>query len=168
MINSVTLVGRLTADPEQRTSQSGTMVTTFNLAVNRTYKQDGQPEADFLRIITFGKQAENCFNFLYKGAMAGIKGRIQTGSYEKDGVMHYTTDIVAQEVAFLTPKNDSQQQKAPQQQAQQTQITTAPQQQQHTNQYNQPYQQQTQTANTNNPFNNASGPIDISDDMLPF
>jgi len=99
-MNSVVLVGRLTRDPELRYAPgTQTAVTRFTLAVNRPFAKNG--EADFIGIVVFGKQAENCNQYLAKGAMAGVQGRIQTGSYEKDGRKIYTTDVVADRVEFF-------------------------------------------------------------------
>ncbi len=98
-MNSVVLVGRLTRDPALRfVASSGKAVANFTLAVNRAYNKD---QADFLRVVVFGKQAENAANYLTKGRLCAVKGSIQTGSYEKSGVKHYTTDIVADNVEFL-------------------------------------------------------------------
>ncbi len=97
-MNAVTLIGRLTRDPETRyTSDTQMAVTRFSLAIDRG-KDKG---ADYPSIICFGKTAENCEKYLKKGRMVGIHGRIQTGSYEKDGHKVYTTDIVADRVEFL-------------------------------------------------------------------
>ena len=97
-MNAVTLIGRLTRDPETRyTSDTQMAVTRFSLAIDRG-KDKG---ADYPSIICFGKTAENCEKYLKKGRMVGIQGRIQTGSYEKDGHRVYTTDIVADRVEFL-------------------------------------------------------------------
>ena len=97
-MNSVALIGRLTRDPETRyTSDTQMAVTRFSLAIDRG-KDKG---ADYPSIICFGKTAENCEKYLKKGRMVGIHGRIQTGSYEKDGHKVYTTDIVADRVEFL-------------------------------------------------------------------
>lgn len=105
MLNRVIIVGRLTRDPDLRYSASGTAVARFTLAVNRTFKtQDGQ-EADFIQVVCFKKTAENTANFLKKGSLAGVDGRIQTGSYEdKDGKRVFTTEVVADNVQFLEPK----------------------------------------------------------------
>lgn len=109
-MNSVSLVGRLTRDPELRyIPGSGTAVSRFNLAVNkglsREKKQEmeskNQPTADFINIVVWGKPAENCANYLVKGRLVGIQGRIQTGSYEKDGRRIYTTEVVGTAVHFL-------------------------------------------------------------------
>ena len=97
-MNNVILTGRLTRDPETRyTSDTQMAVTRFSLAIDRG-KDKG---ADYPSIICFGKTAENCEKYLKKGRMVGIHGRIQTGSYEKDGHKVYTTDIVADRVEFL-------------------------------------------------------------------
>lgn len=101
-MNSVNLVGRLTRDPEEirYIAATQTAVTTFTLAVSRTFDKDGK--ADFIRIIVYGKTAENCASYLAKGSLAGVKGRIQTGSYEdKAGEKRYTTDVIAENVEFL-------------------------------------------------------------------
>jgi single-strand DNA-binding protein len=100
-LNNVVLIGRLTKDPELRyIPESQNAVATFTLAVDRPFAKDKQ--ADFIRITVFGKQAENCERFLTKGRMAGIQGRLQTGSYKnKEGATVYTTDVVADRVEFL-------------------------------------------------------------------
>jgi single-strand DNA-binding protein len=102
MINRAILVGRLTKDPELRYTPSGAAVARFTLAVNRTYKSaDGEQQADFINIVVWRKQAENTANFLKKGSLAGIEGRIQTGSFEgQDGKRIYTTEVVADSVQF--------------------------------------------------------------------
>lgn len=112
-MNKVVLIGRLTKDPELRfTPGAGKPVTTFTLAVDRRTKKDSKTEADFIRIIVWGKQAESIANYITKGRLIGISGRIQTGSYEaKDGTKRYTTDVVANEVQFLDyGKKDEKQQ----------------------------------------------------------
>ena len=99
-MNSVNLIGRLTKDPELRYTQNQMAVTSFTLAVDRVGAKE--KTADFIRIIAFGKQAENCEKYLKKGRKCGIQGRIQTGSYKnKDGATVYTTDIAADRVEFL-------------------------------------------------------------------
>jgi len=101
-MNNVTLIGRLTRDPEVRyTSATQMAVATFTVAIDRPVK-DGEKKADFPKIIVFGKTAENCEKYLTKGRLVGIQGRLQTGSYQnKDGVTVYTTDVVANNVEFL-------------------------------------------------------------------
>lgn len=113
-MNLVMLIGRLTRDPELRyISNSGTAVATFSLAVNREFSKDkrqeaeskGQPTADFINIVVWGKMAENCANYLTKGSLIAVQGRIQTRSYEaKDGTRRYVTEIIASQVEFLERK----------------------------------------------------------------
>lgn len=106
MINSVTLVGRLTKDPELRYTPSGVAVARFTLAVNRTFKKEGEQQADFINVVTWRKTAENTANFLRKGSLAGVGGRIQTGSYDgQDGKKVFTVEVVAENVQFLEPKS---------------------------------------------------------------
>lgn len=109
-MNNVVLIGRLTRDPELRYIPSGTATSTFTLAVNKDLSKEkkvemeakNSPTADFIRIVVWGKQAENCANYLAKGRLVGINGRIQTGSYDdKDGKKVFTTDVVANQVEFL-------------------------------------------------------------------
>lgn len=102
MINRVVLVGRLTKDPEIRTSKSGIAITTFTLAVNRTYTNaQGEREADFINVVTFRKQAENVEKYLSKGKLAGVDGRIQSRNFENDeGRKVFITEVVADSVQF--------------------------------------------------------------------
>ena len=102
-MNKVILMGRLTKDPETR--QAGeTIVTRFSLAVDRRRKTDCGQAADFPSIVAFGKTAEFINKYLHKGMKIALDGRIQTGSYEKDGVKHYTTEVVAEIVEFAESK----------------------------------------------------------------
>lgn len=108
-MNSVNLVGNLTRDPEVRYTGSGMAVARFSIAINRGKDRDGNDRgADFPSIIVFGKQAENCEKFLAKGLKVAIQGKVQTGSYEKDGKKVYTTDIVANRVEFIEFKGDKE------------------------------------------------------------
>ncbi len=100
-MNNVVLIGRLARDPELRYTSTQTPVCHFTLAVDRPRQQNGDRTADFIRITVFGKQAENCDRYLQKGRQAAVQGRIQTGSYQKDGKPVYTTDIIADRVEFL-------------------------------------------------------------------
>ena len=86
-MNKVTLVGRLTKDPELKfTPGTGTAVTTFTIAVNRRFKKEGQPDADFIPVVVWGRMAEVTANYMSKGRQIGISGRIETRSYEaRDG-----------------------------------------------------------------------------------
>ncbi|CRI08488.1 TPA: single-stranded DNA-binding protein [Staphylococcus aureus] len=139
MLNRTVLVGRLTKDPEYRTTPNGVNVGTFTLAVNRTFTNaQGEREADFINVVVFKKQAENVKNYLSKGSLAGVDGRLQTRSYDnKEGRRVFVTEVVADSVQFLEPKNNNKQN-------------------------NQQHNGQTQTGN--NPFDNTEE--DFSD--LPF
>ncbi|WP_070047390.1 single-stranded DNA-binding protein, partial [Staphylococcus aureus] len=112
MLNRIVLVGRLTKDPELRSTPNGVNVGTFTLAVNRTFTNaQGEREADFINVVVFKKQAENVKNYLSKGSLAGVDGRLQTRNYEnKDGQRVFVTEVVADSVQFLEPKNNNQQQ----------------------------------------------------------
>jgi len=105
-MNKVVLVGRLTKDPELKFAQgTGTAVATFTVAVNRRFKREGQPEADFIPVVVFGKTAEATANYMRKGSQVGISGNIQTRNYEaKDGTKRYVTEVLADEVDFLDSK----------------------------------------------------------------
>ncbi|PJO43900.1 single-stranded DNA-binding protein [Lysinibacillus xylanilyticus] len=109
MINRVVLVGRLTKDPELRYTPNGVASCRFTVAVNRTFRgQNGEPEADFISCVAWRKQAGNLANFMKKGNLIGLEGRIQTGSYEgQDGKRVYTTDAVADSIQFLEPRNST-------------------------------------------------------------
>lgn len=110
MINRVVLVGRLTKDPELRYTAGGDAVASFTIAVNRAYKnQSGDREADFINCVIWRKPAENVANFLKKGSLAGVEGRIQTRNYDgQDGKKIYVTEIQADSVQFLEPKSSGQ------------------------------------------------------------
>ena len=103
MANAVFLIGRLTKDPQiSYISDTQTAVARFSVAISRGKDKDGNDKgADFPNVVVFGKQAENCERYLSKGKLVGIEGRIQTGSYEKDGRKVYTTDVIANRVEFL-------------------------------------------------------------------
>ena len=109
IINNCVLIGRLTRNPEMRVLQNGTATTRFTLAVDRALSKDkkqeaegkGQPTADFVPVTVWGKQAESCADYLAKGRMVAVQGRITTGSYEKDGRTVYTTEVTAERVQFL-------------------------------------------------------------------
>ena len=103
-MNSVILIGRMTKAPEIRFTQSGKAVANFSIAVDRDYSKE--KKTDFFNVQAWGKQAESCATYLDKGLLVGIKGSIQTGSYEdKNNVTKYTTDIVADQVQFLEWKD---------------------------------------------------------------
>lgn len=105
-MNKVILIGRLIRDPETR--QAGeTTVTRFSLAVDRRFRKAGDetsPTADFPSVVAFGKTAEFISKYFKQGMKIALEGRIQTGSYEKDGVKHYTTDVIAEAVEFAESK----------------------------------------------------------------
>ncbi|WP_226619853.1 single-stranded DNA-binding protein [Cytobacillus firmus] len=144
MMNRVVLVGRLTKDPDLRYTPNGVALASFTLAVNRTFtNQQGEREADFINCVVWRKPAENAANFLKKGSLAGVDGRIQTRSYEgQDGKRVYVTEVQAESVQFLEPKNSN------------TQRNEEPQQQQYTRIDENPFDEKRQ--------------VDISDDDLPF
>lgn len=151
MMNRVVLVGRLTKDPDLRYTPNGVPVATFTLAVNRPFSgQNGEREADFINCVVWRKPAENVSNFLKKGSLAGVDGRIQTRNYEgQDGKRVYVTEVQAESVQFLEPKNSGN--RAP--------IGDPP-----------PEPRTYGNGNTNkndDPFA-GNGQIDISDDDLPF
>ncbi|MGL3848867.1 single-stranded DNA-binding protein [Staphylococcus aureus] len=156
MLNRVVLVGRLTKDPEYRTTPSGVSVATFTLAVNRTFTNaQGEREADFVNCVVFRRQADNVNNYLSKGSLAGVDGRLQSRNYEnQEGRRVFVTEVVCDSVKFLEPKNtNDSQQDLYQQQVQQTRGQS-----QYSN--NKPVK--------DNPFANANDPIEIDDDDLPF
>lgn len=101
MLNRSILIGRLTRDPELRYSTNGTAICGFTLAVENPYKQE-DPKADFIPIVTFKKQAEAAANYLKKGKLAAVEGRIQTRNYENnEGRKIYVTEVIADNVKFL-------------------------------------------------------------------
>ncbi len=107
MLNRIVLIGRLTKDPELRYTPKGRAVTRFTLAVDRPYKnQQGEREADFINIIVWGPAAENCANYLSKGKLAAVDGRLQIRSFEgKDGQRRWVTEVMAETVHFLSPRD---------------------------------------------------------------
>lgn len=109
-MNKVFLIGNLTKDPElASTSANGIKVCRFTLAVSRNYSKDGNRETDFLPVVVWRAQAENCAKYLKKGSRAAVCGSIQTRSYDdKDGNKRYVTEIVADEVQFLSTKGEDE------------------------------------------------------------
>lgn len=116
-MNKVILMGRLTRDPDVRYSQgaNGSMaIARYSLAVPRKFKQDGQPDCDFINCIAFGKLGEFAEKYLKQGIKIAVTGRIQTGSYKnKDGNTVYTTDVVVEEQEFCESKSQSNSQPQP-------------------------------------------------------
>lgn len=109
IMNKVMLIGNLTRDPELQTTNGGVSVCRFSLAVTRRFaNSDGEREADFINITVWRNQAENCHKYLKKGSKCAVIGRIQTSSYDApDGSKRYTTDVVADEVEFISSRNSS-------------------------------------------------------------
>lgn len=112
MINNVVLVGRLTRDPELRTTGSGISVAAFTLAVDRQFTNaSGQREADFISCVIWRKAAENFCNFTSKGSLVGIQGRIQTRNYDnKDGQRVYVTEVLVDNFSLLESRREHGQQ----------------------------------------------------------
>lgn len=153
MLNRVILIGRLTRDPELRYTPSGVAVTTFTLAVERPFKnQQGERDADFIRIVTWRTLAETCANYLKKGRLTAAEGRLQIRNFENnEGKKVYMTEVVAENVRFLeSAKNANANNEGNVQ-----------------SNYSGQSGQKDQSFN-DDPFSNDGKPIDISDDDLPF
>lgn len=152
MINNVTLVDRLTKDPDLRYTQSGTAVGQFTLAVNRNFtNQQGDREADFINCVIWRKAAESLANYARKGTLIGLTGRIQTRNYDnQQGQRVYVTEIVVENFQLLESKevNDQRRSSKPDQATFDKQATDKP--------------------DPLDPFSKDVSPIDISDDDLPF
>lgn len=107
-MNKVTLMGRLTKDPEMRySSNNNTPIVKFTLAVDRKFKQGDDKQADFVSCTAFSKTAEFIEKYFQKGKQMGLFGRINTGSYEKEGQKIFTTDVIVEDVYFTGSKKDS-------------------------------------------------------------
>ncbi|WEG12800.1 single-stranded DNA-binding protein [Pullulanibacillus sp. KACC 23026] len=175
MINRVVLVGRLTRDPELRYTPNGVAVANFTIAVNRPFSnQQGERDADFISIVVWRRQAENVANFVGKGSLVGIDGRLQTRSYDNnEGKRVYITEVVADSVQFLESKGQRgtapsgatpyQSSGSGSQANYQQPSGGAPKrnQGQGSNPFEDPF-------GNDDPFANDGKPIDISDDDLPF
>ncbi|ASN03811.1 single-stranded DNA-binding protein [Virgibacillus necropolis] len=166
MLNRVVLVGRLTKDPDLRYTPNGVAVANFTLAVNRPFSnQQGNREADFINCVVWRRPAENLANYMKKGSMVGVDGRVQTRNFEgQDGKMVYMTEIVADSVQFLETKGSTQGNGQGSSGYQQNQNQNQSQSQNR----NQNNSNQNQNQNEEDPFKNNGQPIDISDDDLPF
>lgn len=163
MLNIVVLTGRLTREPELKYSQSGVPVCRFTLAVNRSFgNANGEREADFPNIVTFRKIAENVANHLHKGSLVGVEGRIQTSSFDgKDGNRVFLTEVIANSVQFLEPRNSNAGTPSNQ--------NYGGQQNGNANTPNQSYSAPNQTqGQDHDPFSTQGGPVTVSDDDLPF
>ncbi len=169
MINNVILTGRLTKDVDLRYTSTGTAVGSFNLAVERQFKdQNGEKASDFVNCIIWRKSAENFANFTRKGSLVGIQGRIQTRNYEnQQGQRVYVTEVVVENFTLLESREVTERRKqAPD--ASTTDNYPPPNKKQ--NDFNQKRQQQEPAYNNqyDDPFMDNGQSIDISDDDLPF
>src|SRR5690554_5987711 len=160
-LNNVSLVGRLTKDPDLRYTPNGKAVANFTIAVNKIRKQQGEPDVNFINCVVWGKTAESLAQYQKKGSQIGVEGSIQTRSFEgNDGKRVYVTEVLANIVHFLEPARNNGN-------GQQNQGN--PYQQQGNKQQGNPYQQGNQQQE--NPYQGQGGqnqPFDISDDDLPF
>ncbi|WP_337465012.1 single-stranded DNA-binding protein [Acidaminococcus timonensis] len=113
-MNKIVLLGRLTREPEVRTTPTGKTVVVFSLAVDRPYKgRDGKTEADFINIVTWNKTAALVRTYVHKGERLLVEGRLQIRSYDgKDGQKHYVTEVIADRVEFIERRNSSETQPA--------------------------------------------------------
>ena len=108
-MNYLHIIGNLTRDPELRTTQTGKNVCSFDLAVRREQKREGQPEADFFRVNAWGSLGEICAKYLAKGRKAAVTGSISLSKREKDGKFYASLEVLAKDVEFLSPKQEGQQ-----------------------------------------------------------
>ncbi|KIL49213.1 single-stranded DNA-binding protein [Jeotgalibacillus soli] len=176
MMNRVVLVGRLTKDPDLRYTPNGVPVATFTLAVNRSFtNQQGDREADFINCVVWRRPAENVANFLKKGSLAGVDGRVQSRSYDnQEGKRVYVTEIVAESVQFLEPRNASSGESGGGYGENQGYQGNQSNQSNQSNNFGQNQPRENNQKNQNytrvdqDPFSNDGQPIDISDDDLPF
>ena len=153
MINRVVLVGRLTKDPVLRKTANGASVVSFTVACTRRFKQEGQPDADFINTVAWNKTADIVSQYTHKGSRVGVEGRIQTRSYDdKDGKSIYVTEVVADNVRFLDSRNAGGTDHAyiPGQESTQSITTTS-----------------NSTPSFSSEFTSTAA-LDISDDDLPF
>lgn len=167
MMNRVILTGYLTKDPDLKYTRSGVAVCTVTLAVNRTH--GNRDEADFISVVVWRKQAENLANYMRKGGMLGVDGRLHTRNYDgTDGKRVYVTEVIAETITFLTrPPNSQQSQPNSQfQPAGQWGNQGSQWGSQGGGQFGQSSQQGTRFGG--DPFSGQGQPIDISDDDLPF
>ena len=154
-MNKVILIGRLTKDPELRTIANGSATTSFTIAVNRTYtNQNGDREADFINCVAWRKQAENIAKYCVKGTQVAVEGRIQTRSYDaQDGTKRYVTEVVADNVTFLSPKGS---------------VSSTEFQSNKEDSFNQVSQDITTTDISEDPFKDFGQEVVLSEDDLPF
>ncbi|AVK85291.1 single-stranded DNA-binding protein [Lysinibacillus sp. B2A1] len=168
MINRVILVGRLTKDIDLSYTPQGIAKAQFTLAVNRSFaNQSGEREADFIQIQAWRKQAENAANYLKKGSLVGIDGKLQSGSYERDGQRIYFTNVVADSIQFLEPRNSAggSQSASNYESSTNTGETYQGGSQGH---YGGNNNQPSYTRVDDDPFANSKGPIEVDETDLPF
>ncbi len=173
-MNRVVLAGRLTRDPELRYTPNGIPVANFTVAINRPYRnQQGEQEADFINCVTWRKQAENLANYMRKGSLIGVDGRIQTRSYEnQEGRRVFVTEVLAEQITFLESKSQAQQRPdmggfVQNDSYQQQSVPQTPQAPSYGGQGQDAYEQPDSYQDTN-PFENDGEKIDVTDDDLPF
>ena len=107
MLNQIVIIGRLVKNPEVKESEGGKKYTNITLAVPRNFKNaDGEYESDFIDCVLWNGIAENASEYCHKGDLLGVKGRVQTSSYEKDKQMKYVTRVIAEKITFLSSKKD--------------------------------------------------------------
>ncbi|WP_054859119.1 single-stranded DNA-binding protein [Gracilibacillus sp. JCM 18860] len=157
MLNRVVLAGRLTKDPNLRYTPNGVAVANFTIAVNRPFtNQNNEREADFINCVVWRRPAENLANFMSKGNLIGVDGRIQTRNYDnQEGNRVFITEVLAESVQFLESKSGTANQSS----------NPSPNNSQNQSNQNQPNKP---SNNNSNPFDGEAEPIDISDDDLPF
>ena len=149
-MNKVILIGRLSQDPEMRTTPNGVATTTFSVAVSRNYtNQNGERDTDFFRCVAWRKQAENIARYCHKGTQVAVEGRLQTNNYEaQDGTRRYVTEVIADNVTFLGSRSDAQRSNssAPQEMGNDVEINEA----------------------SEDPFKDFGDEVTLTDDDLPF
>lgn len=159
MLNRVILIGRLTRDPELRYTPAGVAVTQFTLAVDRPFTaQGGEREADFIPVVTWRQLAETCANYLRKGRLTAVEGRIQVRNYENnEGKRVYVTEVIADNVRFLESNRDSSGGGGNREESSFSGGNSSGNRGNNNN-----------SRNNQDPFSDEGKPIDISDDDLPF
>lgn len=162
MLNRVILIGRLTKDPELRYTPAGVAVAQFTLAIDRPFKgQDGEREVDFIPVVVWRQLAETCANYLRKGRLTAVEGRIQVRNYENnEGKRVYVTEVVADNVRFLESSRDSGSHSGGY--GEETSHGGG-----NSNNSNRS-SRNSSSRNNRDPFHDDGKPIDISDDDLPF
>lgn len=160
MLNRVILIGRLTRDPEMRYTPAGVAVTQFTLAVDRPFtSQGGEREADFIPIVTWRQLAETCAEYLKKGRLTAVEGRIQVRNYENnEGKRVYVTEVIADNVRFLESNRDSS--------SSSTRETASA--GSRNQSVSSTHTGRSSYSRNQDPFSDEGKPIDISDDDLPF